>query len=169
MDLHADIVPGASAAGFSLGDEFHAVLAAIGAFHRWQPGQGGLAAQLATNRGWLYVAPARDGQAATRGPSLYFLNNCIRLVFNADTKRICWIEVGAGYHGRLWGEVRVGATLASVLRHTELAYDGGEVLYYPQRPGCEGVAFYGLEASVDKMPNVDIHYIVVDGAMVEPD
>jgi hypothetical protein len=169
MDLHADIVPGASAAGFSLGDEFHAVAAAIGAFRRWQPEQGHLAAQLATNPGWLYVAPARDGQAASGGASLYFRNNCIRLGFNADTKRICWIEVGAGYQGRLWGEVRVGDTLASAMRHTELHYDSGEELYYPQRPECEGVAFYALEASVGKMPNVDIQCMIVDGATLQRD
>lgn len=169
MDLHADIVPGASAAGFSLGDDFHVVAAAIGAFRRWQPGQGHLATQLATNPGWLYVSPARDGQAATQGPSLYFLNNCIRLGFTADTRRICWIEVGAGYQGRLWGEVRVGDTLASAMRYTELDYDSGEELYYPQRPGCKGVAFYALEAGADKMPNVDIQCMVVDSTAVEQD
>lgn len=167
MDLHADIVPGASAAGFSLGDDFHAVVAAIGAFRRWQPEQGLLAAQLAANPGWLYVGPARDGQAETGGPSLYYLNNCINLRFTAATKRICWIEVGAGYQGRLWGGVRVGDTLASAMLHTELHYDSGEELYYPQRRGCGGVAFYGLEASAGKMANVDIQCIIIDGATLE--
>lgn len=105
----------------------------------------------------------------THGASLYFRNNCIRLGCNADTRRICRIEVGAGYQGRLWGEVRVGDTLASAMRHTELHYDSGEELYYPQRPGCGGVAFYGLEAGAGTMPNVEIQFIVVDGAALERD
>lgn len=99
-DLEAEIVPGLSAAGFSLGECFNSVQRKIGSVNWYEPNSC-FDDILLGNTGWVGVR-SKAGTAIGLDKvveSFVYRNNLVSLDFG-DTHRLYRVVIGKGYLGR---------------------------------------------------------------------
>lgn len=144
IDLVAEIVPGKSAAGFSLGMlrvdfEVEIADAVVG---RWTDAS--LQIQEAVQRaaGWLYVSGQQMGMSGSDfWGAYYFGRGAVKLEFNQFGELVL-IEVAEGYGGRLSVGIGVGDYLDKWSGVFGIEYDDVEDLYIPAiGSGLAGVMF----------------------------
>ena len=159
VDLDADLIPAASAAGLRLGTRLAECLGPAGGATsvEYRPGFD-LNAAIDRNTGILivrdYFPPGSGHSAAFCGPDL------VRLQFNAaDELFAVWVH--AGYRGRAFGRVGGGTELAEVRALFPLFYDDGDELFHPDGAASPlappGIAFLaGPDAGAASNPVLGI-------------
>ncbi|PSB23876.1 hypothetical protein [Stenomitos frigidus] len=141
FDLEAPIIPGLSAAGFSLGmnlRELDHVLAAA-KIEEICPGFNCFK-EVKSCSEILYVKN-------TYLSSLYYRNGTVRLDFNSCGE-LYWIFLFAGYCGS-FGLIKIGSSMHEVQEQMPIFYDDSDEMFYPDRevkPDVpDGIAFIALE------------------------
>lgn len=126
LDLHAPVIPGTSAAGFTIGMDIRVLsdILASALIVNYHP-DFNLVQAIRHNEGVLDVR----GFANNEGASLLFGPDTVRLTFNAHGK-LGSIYLFSGYLGR-YGNATIGSPLSLIAESTPLIYDDGDEMYYP--------------------------------------
>ena len=144
VELDADLIPGTSAAGFSIGVRLSDCrrLLREAAVVEYRPGFN-LVEAVDRNTGVLVVRnyfPLGSGHTA-----VFYGADVVRLGFNAN-EELFEVSVHEGYRGRAFGRVGIGSHLREVRELFPVFYDGGDEMYYPDRglaPDAPlGIAFH---------------------------
>jgi hypothetical protein len=140
VELAAEIVPGRSAAGFSLGEKLADVESELPDLNDFPLEQQQLVEVIANNEHWLRVkitSPQGDLQATL----LIFGRDVVELCFSAHGTLY---EIGLfnGYRGRVLNSIAVGDSLESVMAQFPVSYDDADEMYYPdENINAKGLAF----------------------------
>ncbi len=169
-DVFADIVPGVSAAGFSIGQSLSEFNEVIANASRWDKSMLQINQVIDAVGGWLLIEDSqfrspRMGLVEEKNPftgrSLYFGRGTVKLHFNGSGL-IDYIEVGEGYKGLLYGTIGIGGELSSVSQYFETEYDSVEERHFPVDDEIAAlISFYAEEESLTSSPNQRIHWIFV--------
>ncbi len=158
LDLRAPLIPGKSAAGFFIGQRMDEVKKFIGDSPKWnQESDHPFLAVLRDSKGWI-----SHGYDNLTIEELVFGNNLIRLQFNG-AGILYNIFVDAGYEGLVWGEVKIGDKLSTVLRWCDLEYGPGDDMHYPVSDGAEfqGIAFGAEDCPLEESPDQVIDMVSI--------
>lgn len=140
IDLHADIIPGDSAAGFQLGVHLTQVRSIFARAVRWDRTSGPLFEAVAQCDGWLMASVAPVSHGERQGLSFHYGRGAVELQFD-EHGTLSTIAVFNGYAGTLFGKIHIGDELAGVTEFCELFFDESEDMHYPTDSAVTGVAF----------------------------
>jgi hypothetical protein len=147
FDLEAPIIPGSSAAGFSLGmrlEEMSRVIATA-ILEEMRPGFNSVIA-INNCRDVLYIKQRNSS-------SLHYANGAVRLDLNSHGE-LCDIFLFAGYLGCLFDSITVGSLMHDVKARMPIYYDDPDEMFYPDweaQPGLpNGIAFIASEEPDEK-------------------
>lgn len=161
IDIDASILPGISAAGFSLGSGFEEILADLPNPLRWNRSLGlSLSNCVADCPGWVSASLNEITSGGRSGEALYFGNGKVAMSFNA-AGILYNISVFEGYRGLLWGAIKVGDPLSKVLETCGLFYDAGDEMHYPTGEQVNGLAFIAEADPIEDLPDQRIDGISV--------
>lgn len=158
LDLNAPLVPGKSAAGFFIGQRMEEVRASIGDCPRWsQDSDRPFLVVLRESEGWI-----SHGYEKLTTEALVFRNHVVRLQFNG-AGILYNIFVDAGYDGLVWGEVKIGDKLSTVLQWCDLEYGPGDDMHYPVSDDAEfqGIAFAAEDCPLEESPDQVIDIVSI--------
>jgi hypothetical protein len=162
-DLEALIVPGLSAAGFSLGESFNSVQGKIGSVDWYEPSSC-LDDVLLSSMGWVGVR-SKVGTAIGLDKiveSFVYRNDLVSLDFG-DAKKLYRIVIGKGYRGR-FKSVAPGDGLELLKGIYELDFNDmdDDFLIIESGKYVEGISFItDYRASLEHAPDQRIEYISV--------
>lgn len=158
-DLSAELIPGVSAAGFSLGEDIFTIKKQI---DQWSlcDVDTQIGPLLLSSEGWV-VKESRmlDGRIAT---DIYFKNELVCLSFGTGRK-LYQIVVGKGYECGFYG-VMVGDDVLSLEKFFTIEFDNSEDAFYISKDGEDviGVEFItDYRSSLDIAPHQTIEGIVI--------
>jgi hypothetical protein len=144
VDLNADLIPGTSAAGWRIGvrlPECHAMTRGATEVE-YRPGFN-LVDAIIHNAGVLVVRntfPLGSGHTAVVVGA-----DVVRFGFNARGE-LFEVSVREGYHGRAFGSVGIGNSVAEVRSLFPVFFDSGDELFYPDTElaphAPSGIGFY---------------------------
>jgi hypothetical protein len=161
LDLNAPIVPGVSAAGFTIGDtlsEMEQILSIAKPIDLKT--KVNFNKELANSQGWVITSSVME-EAHGHETSLYYKDRCVILGFSC-TGILYSIYVGYGYQGILFDGISIGSPLSEVSRILTLCYDDGDEMHYPsEEMTVEGVAFYASEMPLEEDPAQTIVMICI--------
>lgn len=121
-DLYSDLVPGMSAAGFTLGESFSNVSEKVGKVE-WYGPDVSVRDILVKNNSWVGIK-RKIGFGNELLLSYRFMNEAVSLYFE-DSARLYRIAVGEGYHGKFNG-VSVGDDLRSLEREFDVLFNDAD-------------------------------------------
>ena len=153
IDLYADIIPGKSAAGFTIGQKLDDIKSTITNISKWERGKESFMEAYHSNQGWMAAESVFSiGDNHCREEYLYF-KDIVDLHFN--TKGILYqIVVNEGYKGALWGDIHVGDKLARVHERCPLYYDDEEIHYPDDENGpIKGLGIYADNGTLEDEPD----------------
>lgn len=159
-DLYSDLVPGMSAAGFSLGESFPNVSEKVGAVE-WYGPEVPVRDILLQNNSWVGVK-RKIGFGNELLISYRFMNEAVSLYFE-NSGRLYRIAVGEGYRGQFSG-VSVGDNLRSLEREFDILFNDADDDFLLRRSGdiLTGVSFVtDYRASLEDAPEQIIKFISV--------
>ncbi|KAF0814472.1 hypothetical protein IGB42_01373 [Andreprevotia sp. IGB-42] len=170
-DLFADITPGQGAAGYFLGQSlkfFHEIVLDAA---RWDKSLLQLAQAIDGTDEWLMIEDAQlrspdfqyngEFSEVLSGRKLYYGRGAVVLHFNQDEVLDC-IEIGVGYRGSLYGSVKIGDELKTILQFFDLAYDDAEEMHVPIEGKEMGlISFYAEEQSLVDSPDQRVKAIFI--------
>ncbi|MCU1752422.1 hypothetical protein [Pseudomonas sp. 6D_7.1_Bac1] len=159
-NLEAELIPGVSAAGFSLGDSFSNLMRLIGPVD-WYEADAGIHDVLLRSKGWVGVRKKLgfDGGVVV---TLTYMNSLILLAFECS-EVLYRIVVGSGYLGTFNG-VRVGDDLLSLEKNFEIDFNDvdDEFLILKDKSYIGGISFItNYRASLMHAPDQTIKFISV--------
>ncbi|MGG6296175.1 hypothetical protein ACQ4M4_17440 [Leptolyngbya sp. AN02str] len=153
FDLEAPIIPGSSAAGFSLGmrlEEMSRVIATA-IIEEMRPGFNSVKA-VENCRDVLYIKNRNWS-------SLHYANDAVRLDFNSHGE-LCNIFLFAGYLGCLFNSITIGSSMHDVKARMPIFYDDSDEMFYPDweaQPDLPyGIAFIASEDPDEKNQEWDV-------------
>lgn len=162
-DLEAAIVPGLSAAGFSLGEDFNSIQEKIGSVN-WYESNSRLDDVLFSNTGWVGV---RSTVGTAIGlykvvESLVYRNDLVSLDFG-DTQRLYRVVIGKGYLGSFKSLVPGdGLELLEGMYGLDFNDMDDDFLIIESGKYVEGISFItDHRASLEQAPDQKIEYISV--------
>ena len=100
VNLLADIIPGASAAGFALGQRYSEE--ELGHVSRWNASRGSLLETAASIEGWLRIDMAQITPYGSGGYMLQYRKDTVELKFSS-TGTLYNISIFSGYLGKYAG------------------------------------------------------------------
>jgi len=121
-DLYSDLVPGMSAAGFSLGESFSNVSEKAGEVE-WYGPEVPVRDILLKNNSWVGIK-RRIGFGSELLLSCRFMNEAVSLYFE-NTGRLYRIAVGEGYRGK-FNSVSAGDDLRSLEREFDVLFNDAD-------------------------------------------
>jgi hypothetical protein len=151
LDLHAEILPGHSAAGFELGmhvNEIDAIVGAASVLHRSPTSK-----ELRANSGALVV---RSTSGAVS--EVFFGDDQVRLAFNREGRLFC-IFLFEGYCGFYRKDIQIGTPLMRANEEHSLLFDDGDEMSYIEDDNGDivpGIAFCGRSCSLEDDPEQPI-------------
>ncbi|SHN29681.1 hypothetical protein SAMN05216593_1252 [Pseudomonas asturiensis] len=159
-DLYSDLVPGISAAGFSLGESFSNVSEKVGMVE-WYGPEVAVRDILLNSKSWIGVK-RRIGFGNELLLSYRFMNESVSLYFE-NSERLYRISVGEGYHGKFSG-VSVGDDLRSLERGFDILFNDADddFLLKESDSILTGVSFItDYRASLEDAPEQVIKFISI--------
>lgn len=152
VDIHADVVPSISAAGFHIGMRLHELSSMlIGARIEVFRPRFDLNEAINSNIGFLRINDyVEKGKTA-----IFYKHDLIRLQFNAESELYC-IFVFEGYKGKFENKLGIGSHLCEAVAFNSLYYDDGDEMHYFEDSSGElipGLAFSAEEASLVDAPD----------------
>jgi hypothetical protein len=154
FDLESPIIPGSSAAGFSLGmrlEEMIRVIETAIIIEEIRPDFNSVKA--IENCGDVLYIKNRNWS------SLHYGNGAVRLDFNSHSE-LCTIFLFAGYSGYLFNSITVGSSMHDVQARMPIFYDDSDEMFYPEeeaQPGLpNSIAFIASEEPDEKNQKWDI-------------
>jgi hypothetical protein len=160
VELDAEIVPGRSAAGFSLGEQLANVEPELPGLSDWRAEEQSLAEAISSTEHWLR-AKIFSAQGDLRGTFLVFGGGVVELWFPVHGT-LCEIRLFKGYRGKVLGSVAVDDPLESVMAQCPLSYDNADEMYYPdENTTTKGLAFIAPSPGDDeaemKVLGISVH------------
>lgn len=151
LNLHADILPGESAAGFELGmhiSEIETIVRNASVLNRLPTND-----ELHVNVGALVVRSLSGLVEA-----VFFGDDQVRLAFNAKG-RLCCIFLFNGYRGFYRQTIQIGTLLQRANEEHSLLFDDGDEMSYIESEGGDivpGIAFCGRSCALEVDPDQPI-------------
>lgn len=133
LDLSAPIIPGVSAAGFSLGMTRADAVRTMGSVAIKPPAE-----QM------MWFLKHLPGWGKTDGGTSFFYKDVVHLSFS-KVGVLYAIYLHEGYAGSLDGEVVIGSELEQWVEKYGLEFDEGDEAYYPTVQDQEGFALISIE------------------------
>ncbi len=161
--LGAEIVPGVSAAGFTLGESFDSIEQRVGTVE-WYEANAALESITIKSQHWIGIN-TQFGYPLEQGKyiqSFVYQNHVVTLAFG-DSKRLFRIVVGRGYAGTI-GSVRPGDDLMILNDRFELEFNSqdDDFLIHTDGRCVEGISFLtNYRASLEHAPDQTIEYVSV--------
>ncbi|MEH2105048.1 hypothetical protein [Nostoc sp.] len=167
LDLWAEIIPGVSAAGFSIGQhlssipdlsEPNLVIDQKEEREKKQKGlkQIGLNDVLSNSDGWICQKICSDSEKLDGHTVFYYKDRVVLLHFNSDYILFV-IFVFEGYQGKFLDKFEIGSKVSDLSEYVEVEYDSGDEKHYPSESShVKGIAFYGAEESLEDNPEQKI-------------
>ena len=161
-NLHSPIIPGKSAAGYTLKSTLTSIFPDISTVEMWREELGQLGYVISNTDGWIRFLPKSLGKPGFRSGSHYFFGRgAVQLIFDKDDK-LDSIGLGYGYKGLLFEKVSIGDRLSSVLEYFEIEYDPADEVHYPiGAPLSHQIEFYAEEYPLSEVPDQRINAIFV--------
>ena len=159
-DLCSDLVPGMSAAGFSLGESFSNVSEKVGVVE-WYGPEVPVRDILLQNTSWVGIK-RKIGFGNELLFSYRFMNEAVSLHFE-NSGRLYRIAVGEGYRGK-FNSVSVGDDLRSLEREFDVLFNDADDDFLLKRSGgiLTGISFVtDYRASLDDAPEQVIKFISI--------
>ncbi|MDD2050679.1 hypothetical protein [Pseudomonas putida] len=159
-DLYSDLVPGISAAGFSLGESFSSVSKKVGVVE-WYGPEVTVRDILLKNNSWIGVK-RRIGFGSELLLSYRFMSEAVSLYFESSG-RLYRIAVGEGYYGKFNG-VSIGDDLRSLEREFEVLFNDADDDFLLREGGSilTGISFItDYRASLEDAPEQVIKFISI--------
>lgn len=162
-NLKAALIPGISAAGFSLGEDFSSIQERIGIFD-WYESDACLDKVLISSAGWVGVR-SKVGTAIGLGKtveSFSYLNDVVSLYFG-DAKKLYRVVVGKGYQGK-FKSVMPGDDLLLLNDYYDLDFNDvdDDFLIIESGRYIEGISFItDYRASLEHAPSQMIECISI--------
>ena len=159
-DLCSDLVPGISAAGFSLGESFYSVSEKIGVVE-WCGPDVTIRDILVKNNSWIGIQ-RRIGFGNELLLSYRFKNEMVSLYFE-DGRRLYRISVGEGYRGTFNG-VSVGRDLRSLEKEFDILFNDADDDFLLRKNGevLTGISLVtGHRASLEDAPEQLVKFISI--------
>lgn len=145
--LAADIIPGLSAGGFTLGQKLTEFDSGTLMKKRWKSEDGSLIDAIYSTDDF-FVADLEDF-TDEKGVRIYFSRGALGLHFSA-AGTLFHIAVFSGYTGSFLNRFGIGTPASEVQEMFELSFDDGDEMHYPQKSsGLEGIAFHIDDGSDD--------------------
>ncbi|XGV98612.1 MAG: hypothetical protein ACAF41_06670 [Leptolyngbya sp. BL-A-14] len=126
FDLEAPIIPGTSAAGFSLGVGLQDISHVLAAARVEEIRPGFRSADAIKNCSDILYIKHRNTS------SLNYANGAVRLSFNSRGE-LCSIFLYKGYLGRLFNSIAIGNSMYDVKAKMPVFYDDLDEMFYPDR------------------------------------
>ncbi|MEH2024793.1 hypothetical protein [Nostoc sp.] len=167
LDLWAEIIPGVSAAGFSIGQHLSSIPdlsepnLVINLQEERKKREKSLESinineALSKSDGWICQKISSDSEKLDGHKVFYYKDRIVLLEFNSDDILFV-IFVFEGYKGKFLDKFEIGTRLSDLREHFELDYDSGDELNYPsESSSVKGIAFYGAEESLEDNPEQKI-------------
>jgi hypothetical protein len=152
LNLDAEIVPGVGAAGFRLGQDAAEIDAAIAGAKAWTRSAGrSLNQAIDSGKEWVCVSHSElSFDPDAKGKSYYAPGGVVKLQFNGRSQ-LFNIVVYDGYRGAAWGDVTVGCSVATAMKHYPLEYDDGDEAYYPvESAPVRRIGFHANDGSLEE-------------------
>nr|WP_314489743.1 hypothetical protein [uncultured Pseudomonas sp.] len=159
-DFYADLVPGKSAAGFTLGESFLDVSKKVGAVEWYGPGVP-VRDILLKNRFWIGIK-RRIGFGDEVLLSYRFMNEAVSLYFESSGK-LYRIAVGGGYRGR-FNNVCIGDDLRDMEEGYDILFNDEDDDFLLKTNGSilMGVSFVTRHrAPLEEIPEQTIEFISI--------
>ncbi|WP_155738201.1 hypothetical protein [Pseudomonas putida] len=159
-DLYSDLVPGTSAAGFSLGETFSDVGNKVGAVE-WYGPEVAVRDILLKNNSWVGVE-RKIGFGNERLLSYRFMNEMVSLYFESSGK-LYRIAVGEGYCGK-FNNVSVGDDLRRLEKEFDVLFNDADDDFLLGKNGSilTGISFVtDHRSSLEDAPEQFIHFISI--------
>ncbi|MBI6669907.1 hypothetical protein B1F73_26315 [Pseudomonas syringae] len=159
-DLYSDLVPGMSAAGFSLGESFFNISEKIGVAE-WYGPEVPVRDILLQNKSWVGIK-RKIGFGDELLFSYRFMNEVVSLYFE-NSGRLYRIAVGEGYRGK-FSSVGVGDDLRSLERGFDVLFNDADDDFLLRKDGkiLSGVSFVtDYRASLEDAPEQVIKFISI--------
>jgi len=141
LDLRAEIIPGVSAAGFSIGQHLSSIpnlsepnLIIDQKEERKKREKGlksiGLNDVLSNSDGWICQKISSDYEKLDGHKFFYYKDRVVQLHFNANDILFV-IFVFEGYQGKFFDKFEIGSKVSDINEYFELEYDSGDEMHYP--------------------------------------
>lgn len=159
-DLCSELVPGKSAAGFSLGDSFSNVSEKVGAVEWYEP-QVPVRDILLKNNVWVGIK-RKIGFGNELLFSYRFMNEAVSLYFE-NSGMLYRIAVGEGYRGK-FNSVGVGDNLRGLEREFDILFNDADDDFLIRKGGSilTGISFVtDYRASLEDAPEQVIKFISI--------
>lgn len=129
LDLGADIIPGVSAGGFTIGESLEAVRARLSEVLEWRdeqlPPDGESYQEFLTHyEGWILTWNPRSGE-------YYLRSRSVAMNFSRQSKTLYSIYIYEGYTGRYKGHLGVGSLLKEAFRYGDWEFYDEDDMFYP--------------------------------------
>jgi hypothetical protein len=151
VDFSAEILPGLSAGGFSLGTKLTNILERLPKFEVWDSKTRSIEEAIKAES---YLLARFSGAPSEHesGCSLFLERGTVELNFGHEGV-LYEIVVSQGYVGKLLNRIAVGVRLDIAQDLWTLDYDDGDDLHYPSGENApRGVAFYSDSCSLEESP-----------------
>ncbi|MEH2368944.1 hypothetical protein [Nostoc sp.] len=167
LDLWAEIIPGFSAAGFSIGQHLSSIpdlrepILTIDQREESKKREKGLESigldkALSNSDGWICQKISSDSEKLDGHKVFYYKDRVVLLHFNANDILFV-IFVFEGYQGKFLDKFEIGSKVSDLSEYVELEYDSGDEMHYPSESShVKGIAFYGAEESLEDNPEQKI-------------
>ncbi|MEH2303333.1 MAG: hypothetical protein V7K88_31290 [Nostoc sp.] len=167
LDLWAEIIPGVSAAGFSIGQHLSSIPdlsepnLVVNLQEEREKREKGLKSinineALSKSDGWICQKICSDSEKLDGHKVFYYKDRIVLLEFNSDDI-IFKIFVFEGYQGKFFDKFEIGSKVSDINEYFELEYDSGDEMHYPSESShVKGIAFYGAEESLEDNPEQKI-------------
>jgi hypothetical protein len=165
IDYFADITPGKSAAGFSLGQSINDFGIIVSTAIKWNPSEQGTISAISSTPGWLFIDLTLN-HSTNSSPGYLYIHGAgaISLHFNSNGI-LNFIKLCHGYKGLLYGAIKIGDKLSSVTKFFDIEYDSVEELHFPtEKSVVKGVSFQAEEETLENSQDQIITGIVVETA-----
>jgi hypothetical protein len=167
LDLRAEIIPGVSAAGFSIGQHLSSIpdlkepILVVNLEEERKKREKGLKSislndVLSNSDGWICQKISSYSEKLDGHKVFYYKDRIVLLEFNSDDI-LFEIFVFEGYQGKFFDKFEIGSKVSDINEYFELEYDSGDDMHYPSG-SChvKGIAFYGAEQSLEDNPEQKI-------------
>jgi len=167
LDLRAEIIPGVSAAGFSIGQHLSSIpdlkepILVVNLEEERKKREKGLKSinineALSNSDGWICQKISSDYEKLDGHKYFYYRDGVVLLHFNANDILFV-IFVFEGYQGKFLDKFEIGSKVSDINEYFELEYDSGDEMHYPSESShVKGIAFYGAEQSLEDNPEQKI-------------
>ncbi|MBD2512146.1 hypothetical protein H6G91_33830 [Nostoc muscorum FACHB-395] len=167
LNLWAEIIPGLSAAGFSIGQHLSSIpdikepILVVNLEEERKKREKGLKSiglndLLSNSDGWICQKICSDSEKLNRHTVFYYKDRVVLLHFNSDDILFV-IFVFEGYQGKFFDKFEIGSKVSDLSEYFELEYDSADDMHYPSESShVKGIAFYGAEESLEDNPEQKI-------------